>query len=734
MERSRPRLRGAWFASIVITALLGNGPLEGATTTAANSTSSRGESRGTTAGDLTGFGLPEAYRQQISDRQTIDSYQGREQDVAPGVLPSSRPRYVTPPRVEGAVRIVRATLSPAVEAFRAANVDSILPPRGFRAPILDNQSETWAPRRPTESFTAAEREAANLVEQHLAIEGLLPVLARLLQQFGADACLADVPSAMRRLFAVGYPADLLHHFRLTEAPNAPAASRPKALIELIARRLIAGRTLSAALQEPLPVQFDFQPSLPGASWINPPANPPFPTTGDANNAVGNRGGRFEIATESGEHEIGLLRLQLGGGWREGVIPGGSIDVIGQLVDQFRSTDFLISVAAGGSASLQSMITNSWRLRRRGQVTLCEEATELSAWAQDNGKAGRLIGRTGQPDRLATVVPRFACMDEGKSVFVPGESYLADGLRATGHPVLHSPLLFQGGNLLCVREPRTQRRLLIVGEGTLRRNIALGLSSNQVLAACKVEFSVDECFVLPGLSYHLDFDVTFRGAGSELLAFVNDSPAAARHIVELGVDALRHHSFLTAPEAVRLLEDLKAGRDQAAVAFLAQRLRRERGSAEKYPASVSRAFANDPGDEAAGNLQVFLVGLDVLESGLAATIADNASPGRSAYLAALRRMEQARQGQIAALRQLGCTIVPIPSMHDLRRSINYLNGLQHRSGFVMPAYGGFYTPLDQSAATAFRNALGPQLHVALVRSSQCQRLFGAVHCTAAAYPR
>jgi hypothetical protein len=182
--------------------------------------------------------------------------------------------------------------------------------------------------------------------------------------------------------------------------------------------------------------------------------------------------------------------------------------------------------------------------------------------------------------------------------------------------------------------------------------------------------------------------------------------------------------------------LAARHDREVVAALTDLVQRQKGSTGVLPSTFSRAFADDPADDAAGNVQVFLLALDLLESASPTpgpTAAFNPA-GRPAYLAALRRMEQARRSQIAALQQLGCKIIPIPSMQDLYRSINYLNGLQHRGGYVMPVFGGFYTPLDQAAAAAFRAAPGPDFHLATIRTSECQRMHGGVHCTASVYPR
>jgi hypothetical protein len=683
--------------------------------------------RTTTPGGLSGLALPAPFLEQIDDRITIDAYQVEHHAVAAGVLPAPRPQFKVTSRVPEPVRVVRASTPSAVLARRQAFETQILPSRGFRAPILENAGEPWAPRLALDSFSQSEREASLWIERRLAADGILSTLVKVIQLLGAEQCLADPHATYDWLIRVGFPADLLHHFR-TSATTDPMR-RPLALIEAAARRALDG---SAVHEDPSRAIFDFQRSSPGLSWINGLSIRVGAIEGRTAEGQIPLSARFSMATESGEEEIGLVRMQVGGGWRDGVVPGGSIDVVAQIADQFRSADFLISVAAGASGPFQSLMTNSWRMRRRHQITLCEEAVEPSAWAQDNGKAGLLTAGPGIPPRAATLLPRYACMDEGKSVFLPGESFLADGLRAAGHPVIHSPLLFQGGNVLCIREPKNSRRLLVLGEGTVYRNVALGLSRDEVLAAFKEEFGADDCAVLPVVSYHLDFDVTFRVVGSELVAFVNDTPAAVRRVIELGIGALQRHGLLEPAAAQQAMTDLTARKDAALLTTLTNVVRRQLGQTNVYPASLSRAFVSDSSDEAAGNLQVFLLALDLMESSLPPR-SSNGGTARTAYLQALRRTERARQNQIGALQRLGCRVVPVPSMQDLYRSINYLNGVQHRGGYIMPAFGGFYAPLDQAATAVFRMILGSQLHIAAIRTAECQRMHGAIHCTVSVYP-
>src|SRR5690606_12432161 len=129
------------------------------------------------------------------------------------------------------------------------------------------------------------------------------------------------------------------------------------------------------------------------------------------------------------------------------------------------------------------------------------------------------------------------------------------------------------------------------------------------------------------------------------------------------------------------------------------------------------------DSATGNLQVFLQALDLLEGSIAETAGPAATGERADYLASLRRMLAAHRTQLTALKSLGWKIVPVPSMPNLYRGINYLNGIHHRAVYVMPAVGGFYEPLDQAAAAVFRETLGEGMAIPPLQCAELQRKHG-----------
>src|SRR5690606_32768810 len=110
-----------------------------------------------------------------------------------------------------------------------------------------------------------------------------------------------------------------------------------------------------------------------------------------------------------------------------------------------------------------------------QITLIVEELSIAQWAQDNGKPG--VDVDGRPIIL---VPRYASRGEVGTTFVPGETYLMNGVAAANVKVVQSSLLFQGGNLLAVRDPGTNQRILLIGEAEIQRNKVLGLTDNQIL--------------------------------------------------------------------------------------------------------------------------------------------------------------------------------------------------------------------------------------------------------------
>jgi tetratricopeptide (TPR) repeat protein len=647
------------------------------------------------------LGLPADFLRRAADRVIRESFRDRHRRVVP-VEPGAAQAPAPPPvrAVPGAVRVHRHDLPQEIRSCRAMIVEERPALRGFRAPIFEHASDpapTTTPRDAAPPLALAARQVA----QRLAADGLLATLVHALQILGPDLVLAEEHGGAALLRSAGLPVDLLSFFEVGGASGDPVA-----VIRSVARRLAAGDGAEALAGELRGAPFRFRPTRPD----------------------------FRASSDSGDEDPGLVRLQLTAvdSWR-GPGAGGCLDVARQLLSALPETDFVASIEA---RDLQGFLrlAEGWPLRRPGQLTVIPQPGAVSQWTADNGKPG-LVG-SGPSRRPATIVPRYASRREDGSVFVPGESFLMDGLASTGHVVVHSPLLFQGGNLLLVRDPAaaTGARLLLVGEAEIYRNVSLGLSHRQALDAFAAELGADRCAVLPAVSFHIDYDLTARAEGGRVLAFVNDEDAAVRIVLELGLEALRSAGVLDEAAAQAARSSMRERRDAAFLEIVEPALRGAAEASGAFPLPLAEHFAAGPLDSAAAGLQRFLVALDILAA--AALPEDRWPTDRHArsYCASFLRRRDDRALLHDRLSSLGFQVVPVPSLADEAYSLTSVNGIQLPDRYLMPAYGGFYAPLDDAAAAAFREHLGETVRVVPILCAESQRRVGAVHCSAAVYPR
>jgi hypothetical protein len=104
---------------------------------------------------------------------------------------------------------------------------------------------------------------------------------------------------------------------------------------------------------------------------------------------------------------------------------------------------------------------------------------------------------------------------------------------------------------------------------------------------------------------------------------------------------------------------------------------------------------------------------------------------AAYIETFRKAEAHRAALVQTLVDNGFEVVKVPSVSLGDRGINYINGIQDRSRYLMPAYGGMFAPLDAAARRAFEQVLGPEINVIPIHSAETQRRHGGVHCSAGA---
>jgi hypothetical protein len=336
-------------------------------------------------------------------------------------------------------------------------------------------------------------------------------------------------------------------------------------------------------------------------------------------------------------------------------------------------------------------------------------------------------------RLALLVPRYASWGDDGSTFVPGETFLLPGAAAAaGAQLIHSPLLFQGGNTLCVTDPKTGQRILLVGDAEVWRNTALGLTREQVIQAFAAEFGVDRCEVLEGVSFHLDYDISVRAVGDQLVALVNDPLAAAALVLEAGTQALVRAAIVDPATAQQAIEALRKA-DHAGFLQRIAPIVYSTGPDGRFPLSLAERFSSSPVDSGVGNLQRFLLAMDILVANDAQAAQMSASPHAASYLASIRRSQRDAAALSERLRALGMHVVAVPGISNATRSITALNGIHLDGVFLMPAYGGLYRSVDEAARLAVQTALGPEVRVIPIECGESQRRCGAIHCSLSIFP-
>lgn len=594
----------------------------------------------------------------------------------------------------GEVRVERHEVEFHVASRRNAYAEARPAVRGFRAQFGADAANAWPIDLPTGDGDLAR--AAELVNQRLARDGLLPTLVRVVDVLGAKKFAGD--DRIEQLRAAGLPTDWFAHFIAPGPPN---------VVQFVAQALNTGASAEAVVADTSRVQFAFRPTIPG----------------------------FQVATESGEHDIECIRLGIGAGaYFFGEGDGGTVDMPRELLTQIENVAFVASIQEGHLEAFQTL-ARTWKFANGSTLTVLPQALPVSQWAQDNAKNG--IVDAGGARSTATLAPRYASRGEDGAQLVPGDTFALEAFAATGRRVAQSPLLFQGGDMIPVLDPKTQKRQMIVGEAELFRNMTLGLTRAQVLEAFRVEFGVERCIVLPATSFHVDYEVTLRALPDGLVAFMNDSSAAARLVVRCAIPALERAGVLDAADVAQVRADIDAGKWPVVLEGLAAVLSTKAVGFGAFPESFARNFAVDPVDSGVGNLQRFLLALDVLtaeKTDSAELVKMELEPHLVAYLTSMRRREVERQAVARALANEGIRIVGVPSTSEGSRSLNPINGLHARGVYYMPANAGLYADFDAAAKAVFEATFGPEVRVVPIRSAESLRRQGAVHCAVSVLPR
>jgi len=601
--------------------------------------------------------------------------------------------------VDAEIKIVHHELSSEAAAYWSRIPEARPPLLGYRA-VVDDAGPVWPYTLPAEDSAPYLRAAADYVTTHLARDGLLKTLAHVLAIIGPTNLSRGEAEDLALLRQVGVPVDLLRYFPI---PNA-AADDDYSIVRHVLGILMTGRSADQIGEDLRNFQFQFYKSEQ----------------------------RFRAASESGESEIALFRLQLSRGdyWR-GVGDGSSLDIARQLSGAVPNARFVVSIE---KEQLRLMLgfARLWPLKRLDQLTVIAEPFAVSEWAQDNGKPGHFKLTDQSAAEPATIVPRFASRGEEGSIFAPGESHLWGGLKASGHRIVQSPLLFQGGNLMLVADPQMGWRYLLMGEAEVSRNFALGLTAEQVIAAFKAEFDADVVVVLPAVSYHIDYEFSIRARKDGLTAFVNDTGSAVRAILRIGTKGLYAAKVLSGEQFTQCIAHLDSDRLSEFLTTARPRLEAAMVRRGQYPEALCDYFSAGQVDSGVGNFQSFLLAMDLAEAESRPADSPTGDAQFDEYLAAIRRRDAARRALLKKLEDLRFKIVPIPSLAEENRGLNHLNGIQTLETFLMPGSGGFFEEYDQIAAARLAKELGSDAKVVTILCGESQRRFGAIHCAVSAY--
>ena len=667
------------------------------------------EVRGNVTSQLLGVGqsvadleLGDELLASIADRIIQDSFHQRRLQLQSMIPP---PEFGVTEKPADPARAAATTLatmalpevSAETRAHREAVSDGRPSVRGFRA-----DTRPWPSEDPQAGSTGKDLGAAQVIARDLASEGLLRTLVEAVSRLGPAEVEGSPTRSLETLKKLGFPVDWLPYF----APDGDAA----ALLRNVARELASGEKTSTVKQRWAGTEMRFVPSAPG----------------------------FRAADESGGAPAAAVRVQLsrGDSWG-GLEDGGAVEVMGRVAAALpdatvfahiepRFLDVLRESAAGLPTGV------------RDRIRVVLSSGPVSQWAQDNGKAGSCVDEAGNR-AAATLLPRYASFGQDGSTFIPGDTYLFDALRAAGHRVYQSPLLFQGGDILVVRHPGHGERWAFLGEGEIARNRALGLNRQQTLAAFAAELGVERCVVLPSISFHIDYDVTFRAVGDELIAFVEDTDEACRLVLGQALKVFREMDILNTEaeaELRRLLEGSKtdeALRDPFLRTF-SQIVAAAADPRGAFPVGFIHQFSNRDIHRALGNFQRVLAALDQFAAGTLSSAAMSGRGHQMAHLRAYRRQGELRSRLADQLRSLNIRVVAVPSFSDGPRSITTVNGVQVPGAYLMPTYSGkIAEAVDLAAKAAFRSTLGAGVRVIEIPCAESQRRNGAVHCSVAVYP-
>lgn len=679
-------------------------------------------------GDL---GLSDSLIERAADRRLRADHFARfhavfaDREPTPGEIDEEP----TPPSTAVSVAIEPHFVPDPVMALREQSRTAVPARRGFRAPRTVTGPPPADPADPALAAgsmdVAASAEwsaAADLVARRLATDGLAATAVRAMAATRAatEAAGLDAEAMAAGLAGIGLPVDLLAFVALPGGaaaasnpdPDTDAAhqARSRAWIAAALARLEAGEDPDALATAAAALPVEIRPSIPG----------------------------FRAAADDGGEPLALLRVQpTRGRYWAGRGGGGSLDLAVSLLESLPDLAFVLSIGSPFVPDALDRMAPA-RERARGRVTVVDEPHVVSQWAQDNGQPGFVAG----DDRPWLLAPRYASRGDFGSTFVPGDTWLVEGLPAAGIAVARSPLLFQGGNLLVAADPRDPaRRLLLLGDAEVDRNVALGLSRDAIIEGFRREFGVDRVAVLQPPAFHLDFAATVRrlpatdDQPARSVAFVHDEDRGHSMVLEAGIGRLAAAGVLDTDSAEAALAMLAAGEAEAEslVQMLGPVVYARQRADGQWPLSFADLFGAAEGGEGIAVLDRFLCSFERM-MGLSLDLARvPGPPAIRASLATWRRRQAELAAFDASLVALGFEPVPVPGFALEARSVNTVNMVHGRDLLLRPITGGVLAPIDAAAGEAIRAAVGPGVRIVDVPTADTQRRSGAVGCAVAAWP-
>lgn len=575
----------------------------------------------------------------------------------------------------------------------------VVPPlRGFRSPVSQQRNNTWMFRPPTQDKSQQYELAATYAAQNLARMGLIRTTMNIMQQFDLPWLLDDKLD-LPQLQAVGIPSDLLDFFTIND----------QTIKETIVNWFRVGGSKQAIKQHAASATFNFTQSHEG----------------------------FEAIVDDGSEPIGAVRMQLPiAGYQTGPTDGSTLDVLRQFFERDGNEQLWASIHKRNLEVVSSEI-NKWETKESKTVRLVSTPAPFTRWAQDNAKPGFAFKSADQREvELITLLPRYANQNEQMSKFFPGDSLLFEVIDEVVGRCVSSPLLFQGGNLLIFKNPNTNKRIMLLGEAEVYRNIALGLTQQQTIEAFKVEFAVDQIVIFPAITFHVDMEVTLRRVGNTIVACIVDEIKASRIIIDEAISAFAI-SNLIHPTQLKRLQQLSADDE---LVKLAKSLRQLINTLKDGSYSLSReaasALVKSQFESPQLNGQRFLLAVDYITVKAMQTenfLDTKISAREQEYLESLSTRSAERDELADQLTDLAIAIHRVPAFGDEEIGINYLNVVHLSDTVIFPSLGGFFEPLDEAAAKKFQTAFGNNVKIEPFATAAAQQAYGGVHCLVSLYP-